>query len=569
MIDLVCRVIRRPWLAGLELAGLAAPLLLLGPARRSEGSEPPVAAPASVHLSAKALADSRSCGRSGCHPDISAQWGASAHRFSGLDDPWYRASLEHTRLSAGEVAARQCAGCHAPALPATVGAGAPAPSAPPAAGVSCAACHPDAHRPEAAAPAPAATACVRCHQGPAGEPVDGARVPRLFDDTHAWQQDNDANPGKLRFAWQPPACSSCHMPRVRSTDAGRRGGEVHSHRFAAANTALPALRKDGEQLRAVTGFLQNRQVTVDIFAMTRGRGAVAGPASPGGAAEEVYAPLDRLPATVRRGESVRFDVVVQARGLGHRFPGGKSDLSDCWLEVKGVDDQGRVMFWSGRADASSAVDPGAHFLRTVWADDEGGKIERYEVWRARVAAYRQLLEPDAAHVAHFRIDVPRDSGSRLTVTARLQHRKIAWDFHRWVFSQLRQPVPELPIVTLAEGTASLAVIDAGAPLPDMKPVLQPQVDAGRWNAYGLGLGMGGEFLPSRRAFQQALTLAPNSAEAAVGLSLSVQSLSEALELLEKAVAFKPKWAPAHFFLGGAERQASHYEKALAEQRIAR
>jgi hypothetical protein len=48
-----------------------------------------------------------------------------------------------------------------------------------------------------------------------------------------------------------------------------------------------------------------------------------------GGEEEVDAPLDRLPATVRRGESVRFDAVVQARSLGHRSSVGDSCKSGC------------------------------------------------------------------------------------------------------------------------------------------------------------------------------------------------------------------------------------------------
>lgn len=563
--------------SGLALAALAlfavfaASPLLPTPARRSEGTAPAPAA--RTILPAALLADPQSCGRSGCHPDVAAQQAASAHA-AGLDDPWYRASLEHTRKSAGEAAASWCAGCHAPALPLlpalpalplnTAASGSPSPAA---AGVSCAACHPGAHRSASAAAPPASAACAGCHRGSAGEAVNGARIVRLFDDTRAWQPDNDANQGGIRFVQQPQPCLDCHLPRVRSADAGGRGGEVRSHRFAAANTALPALRKDEEQLRAVAGFLRGSRVTVDVFAMTRGRDPAA-PAA--GGPEEIHAPLDRLPATVRRGESTRLDVVVQARGPGHRLPGGKSDLSDCWLEVKAVDEKGRVAFWSGRAEPGSAVDPDAHFLRTVWLDHQGKKVERYEAWRARVPAYRQLLEPGGAHVARFRIDVPRDAGERLTVTARLRHRKVAWDFHRWAFAQLGRPVPELPIVTLAEGTATLAVVEAGAELPDMtRPALRPEADAARWNSYGLGLGMAGDFSGSRRAFRQAQALAPASAETVLGLSLSVQSLGEAIELLKKAVALDPRLAPAHFFLGGAEREATNYATALAEQRLAR
>ncbi len=58
------------------------------------------------------------------------------------------------------------------------------------------------------------------------------------------------------------------MPLVASKDLGNRNGYVHSHRFPAANTALPTVNRHEAQLRTIVQFLQNNVVALDIFAMS-------------------------------------------------------------------------------------------------------------------------------------------------------------------------------------------------------------------------------------------------------------------------------------------------------------
>ena len=56
------------------------------------------------------------------------------------------------------------------------------------------------------------------------------------------------------------------MPLVPSKDQGSISGFVHSHRFAAANTAVPTSHGDAEQVEAVENFLRGA-LSVDIFAL--------------------------------------------------------------------------------------------------------------------------------------------------------------------------------------------------------------------------------------------------------------------------------------------------------------
>src|ERR1019366_549921 len=181
-------------------------------------------------------------------------------------------------------------------------------------------------------------------------------------------------------------CSSCHKVHldvpvnhyrwIRGfNDMGNVAGKVHSHRFPAANTALPTANEDAAQLKATEDFLTSGALTVDIFALSPASailktgavaqhelattfavgeeaeakitpGAVAA-AAPVAVAAPVTAPLDRVRPAVRRGDTVRVDVVVRTKRVGHFFPGGTVDAYDTWLELKGVDDKGQTIFWSG------------------------------------------------------------------------------------------------------------------------------------------------------------------------------------------------------------------------------
>ncbi len=563
-----------------------------------------------------------SCGRAGCHPDIVAEWSASAHRFSGLDSPWYRRSFEEVRQVVGELPARWCAGCHTPALLVTGGldasAGRMATSATAKAGVSCMVCHavsrvessmgqgdyeidvsalhrlansprpvtrwlhdlllradPEPHRRAYRRPVLAsAEFCAACHKAHVDVPVNRYRHLGVMNDYDPWQSTSASGQGMTQSIYfpEPKSCSDCHMPAVPSADAGGEGGKVRSHRFAAANTAGPFLRGDQRQLQAVTDFLKAGKITMEIFAMSKGRPqSEGGSESPQQRAENLYAPLDRIPATLRRGESTRFDVVLRSRGIGHMFPGGKYVLKDAWVEFQAVDDRGRVLFWSGREDASGRVESGAHFVSNLWIDGEGRKSERYDVWATRAAVFAQRIEPHTAFVVRFRLDVRPDAGDRITLVSRLKQRTFRPRFTEWVFAGSGR-VPRLPVVTMAETAMTLPVVDAGAELPDMtRPTMDPKVDAERWNDYAFGLANRADFILSRKAFKVVLALKPDYADGWTtlgNLEWAIGNMPEARVLLQRALGVDPHLARAHYYLGLVDQAEGHYDPALEHLRAA-
>ncbi len=628
------------------------------------------------------LMASESCGRSGCHPDIYKQWSSSAHHFSSFNNQWYRKSIEYMQDVVGVRPSKWCGGCHDPALLFSGMMDSPireivhTPEA--QAGLGCTACHsivrvkdtmgnggyvieypplhdlavsenrllrlihdflirvdPEPHKKTFLKPfhrQNRAEFCSVCHKVHLDRPVNHYRWVRGFNEYDSWQASGVSGQGARSFYYpeKPQDCVDCHMPLVPSNDAGNREGRVHSHRFPAANTALPSVNKDEGQLRATLQFLQGGHLTVDIFALGRpfsssafgtpfstdgglqaattfavgeeqeralGRGGISLQTLP------ILAPLDRVQATVRRGDTVRVDVVVRNRSVGHFFPGGTVDAFDVWLELKAVDDRGRVVFWSGAVEdgGRGPVERGAHFYRSLQLDGHGNPINKRNAWATRAVLYVNLIPPGAADTAHFRLKIPEDCGDTLYLTAKLNYRKFSWWYTQWAFAGERDPshkdfalsahyddgrwlftadtsqvsgkvkgTPNLPIVTLAAAKATLKVRDAGTPLPEIKPQLRPE-DRERWNDYGIGLLLRGLVRGAEEAFLKVIEIDPAYADGWVNVArarLRERDIRGAQEMLEEALALDPNLPKAHYFYALALKAQGRYEKALRHLRKA-
>ena len=114
--------------------------------------------------------------------------------------------------------------------------------------------------------------CATCHKVHLDVPVNHYRWFRGFNDYDNWQASGVSGQGARSFYYPPKsqACADCHMPLVASHDPGNHDGKIHSHRFPAANTAIPYVNQDEEQLKATEKFLQSGFITVDMFARLAG-----------------------------------------------------------------------------------------------------------------------------------------------------------------------------------------------------------------------------------------------------------------------------------------------------------
>jgi tetratricopeptide (TPR) repeat protein len=579
--------------------------------------------------------NSESCRR--CHQDIYDQWFSSMHHFASFNNQWYRKAVEYMQDTIGIKPSLWCGGCHDHAL-IIAGKMQTTPirqlemTRAGQNGLGCMSCHaivhvdstmgqggitfeyprlaelaestnpvlrwlhdyavklnPKPHRnaflkPFHRRPQQVPEFCSACHKVHLDVPVNNYRWIRGFDDYDNWQASGVSGQGARSFYYppKPQNCVDCHMPLVRSNDFGNIQGFVHSHRFVAANTAVPTSHGDTGQVEAVEKFLKGA-LSVDIFALAEepttegqqragaaGEGpqlsstfAVGEESSAGltastvavGPPVKLIAPLGRVAAHLSRGETVRVEVVVRTLRLGHFFPGGTVDAFDCWVELQARDNKGRVIFWSGETadDGKGPVDPGAHFYRALLLDEHGNVINKRNAWAARATMYARLIPPGAADTVHFRLKVPEDCGDSITLTAKLNYRKFSWwntqfafagvpvpadatgsapsgpevtksyDDRHWVFtgnlSNVSADVKQIPDVPIvAIGENSVTIPVLAQTAPFTEAINLDPKDRVRWNDYGIGLLLQGDLKGAERAFETVTHLDPGYADGWVNVA---------------------------------------------------
>ena len=631
--------------------------------------------PDGQHIKSSFFMDSKACER--CHSDIYKQWNSSAHHFSSFNNQWYRKSIEYMQDVNGIQSSKWCGGCHDPALMFSGLMDKPIrdvmflPEG--QVGLGCVACHavvdvegsmgqgnftmeypklsdlaaseqpvmrflhdflvkvnPEPHRRAFLKPFmkdDSAEFCSSCHKVHLDVPVNNYRWIRGFNDYDNWQASGVSGLGARSFYYPPKAqkCVDCHMPKVASNDFGNKHGFVSSHRFPAANTALPTANEDHEQLDVVSKFLKNDIVTVDVFAIGASSEPVAsGAMVPGGelattfaVGEEggsdaaagrgahreltpISAPLNRVDAAVRRGDTARVDVVVRTRKVGHFFPGGTVDAFDVWVELQAVDDTGRVIFWSGQVEdgGKGPVESGAHFYKSLQIDQHGNVINKRNAWSTRATVYVRLIPPGAADTVHYRLKIPERAGGKITLRAKLHYRKFQWWNTQFAYAGVPDPkvpaevqkafddrpfifsgdtktvsgnlkhVPDVPIVTLAENEATVRVLPKGAPEPERHVVLDAK-EWTRWNDYGIGLLLQGDLKAAEAAFQRVTEMAPTNPDGWVNIGrVRVQegNVAGAREVLEKALQLAPDLARANYFFSRVLKAEGKLEESAASLR---
>jgi Flp pilus assembly protein TadD len=614
--------------------------------------------------------ESDSCKR--CHEDIYNQWFSSAHHFSSFNNQWYRKSIEYMQDTVGTKPSKWCGGCHDPAVLYAGLMDTPIkqivhrPEA--QAGLGCMMCHsianvkstmgqadfyleypklhelaatknplaralhdfliklnPEPHRRVFLKPFmrdQTAEFCSSCHKVHLDVPVNNYRWFRGFNEYDNWQASGISGQGARSFYYppRPQQCADCHMPAEASNDLGNVNGFVHSHRFPAANTAVPTANDDAPQLKLTEDFLKSGALTVDIFALSPAQAALKPGAAAqaelsttfavgeeaeskitaqGGEAGPVTAPLNRVRPALRRGETVRVDVVVRTKKVGHFFPGGTVDAYDTWLELKGTDDKGQTIFWSGMVEDNGhgPVEKGAHFYRSLQIDAHGNPINKRNAWATRAVVYVRLIPPGAADTVHYRLHVPENAGNKITLHARLCYRKFSWygtheafagqpdpaapdsvspdyDDRPTVFtaslsgvSAKEEKIPDLPVVAIAEDEVTLPVVAHNQPVAEPKTIIR-QEEWQRWNDYGIGLFLQGDLKGAAAAFQKVTEADPNNSDGWVNIGrCAVQEgdMARARTVLEKALALSPNLARTNFFYAKVLRADGNY--AGADERL--
>ncbi len=563
-------------------------------------------------LPEKALSGSASCGQEGCHPDIYAQWKASAHRMASFNNPYYRKSVAYLMERRDTVAARWCASCHDPVVlfSGRFGQQMPLDTTHWTAheGITCLSCHaitglrdlrgngryvleapdtypfagstspvgqwlhrqlirakPEPHRRAMLKPVHRTEVfCGSCHKVGIPPAVNAYRWLRGQDEYDAWQMSGISGQTVRSFYLPavPKGCMNCHMPLVPSEDEGQQGGRVRSHRFLAANTALPFLKGHDEQLRLTRQFLQDSVITLDIFHVR-----VNG---------QEYGPEEAMPL-LKEGDRVEVTVVVRNRKVGHAFPGGTNDAHEVWLRLVARSPDGDTLLASGLIDEAGRVDSTAHFFGGVWVDRASQPINRRNVHDIRAPVWVRTIPPGSAHTVHYRFTVP-SGASVASLEASLHYRKFRWYLHNWTFRGRLLPgqsdtlvapgadrrkwvfddtvAPALPVVRMAH-----VVRMAGQPLQAQAPLWE------RWNDYGIGLFLEGHTRQALATFETVAWLAPESPEGPLNearVYLAEGQIDRAEALLQEAERRRPGYLKTAYFRGHVYRARGMYDEALRE-----
>jgi tetratricopeptide (TPR) repeat protein len=471
--------------------------------------------------------------------------------------------------------------------------------------------------------------CSTCHKVHLDVPVNNYRWFRGFNDYDAWHASGVSGYGARSFYYpaKSQTCVDCHMPLTPSDGPGNHDGFVHSHRFPGANTAVPYVNEDEKQLQTVVDFLKDDIIGVDIFAVSpvaeskhapqmvrRAEDAplaastfAAGEESAAGGGPivlrevgEIAAPIDRAQPVIRPGAPVKVDVVVRTKKIGHLFPTGTVDAFDIWLELKAEDATGKPVFWSGRVEdgGKGPVEKGAHFYQSFLLDEHGNPINKRNAFHARTLLYSRLIPPGAADVIHFRMQVPEDAAGPIRLHAKLNYRKFSHYYTQFAYAgqpvpgttgefskdfddrefhfspanipanvsgKIKDRIPELPIVTLAEDTAELQ-IGAGETKWEHTTLAEDHI---RWNDYGIGLLLQGDLRGAGWAFHRVTEAKPDYADGWLNIARALiqeGQTTAAWPSIQKALDINGGLGRIHFFKAMIEKSEGKYDDALASLR---
>ena len=538
-----------------------------------------------------------------CHGDAHAQWRQSAHA-NAFREPFYQRNVKDIIGQKNIAYTRHCEACHNPAA---LFSGAltdkPAFKARPfdEDGVSCIACHSiqdvnrhgiggytmgepallvkedgarllegvtdqmilddvPAHRRALMRPVlKQPEFCGACHKSQVPKELNDYKFLRAFAVADELQMSSFSKESPHPFYVRDrETCNSCHMKPEAAPkfDVSAKDGVIKSHRWAAANTALPTFYNFKEQLDAVTSFLQSDVLGVDIFALRRQPAGGAG-------AEEFVAPLGRTAFQVAPGDTLTADVVVTNKNIGHSFPPELRDFYEAFVEFTVADDAGRVLYQSGFIKPNGHLDESAHTYKTYLVMADGSFNDKHFIWKTRTIAQNNQIASGRSDVARYRFQLPRDVGGAVRLTARLRYRRFTRVFSDYALGKS----VDFPVVNVATTEFALRV-GANEQQPAAKGALP---DWRRWNNYGIALQDGRQFALAADAFARAAELdATYRPMALTNRALALIELDrwdEAAELLDAALAINPNLARALFQRARVERERG--QLAAAETDIRR
>jgi hypothetical protein len=266
---------------------------------------------------------------------------------------------------------------------------------------------------------------------------------KMQDEYSAWLNSPYSKQHEENFSGTATIrCQDCHMPLVDSADPSADGsGKVRAHHFPGANTFLPILRGDTQQLNATKRFLQSDKLRISIDKPKR-----TDAQQTASALDESLRNFEESPYFYYLGETANIQLVVSNHGVGHDFPGGSIDINEAWIEFLVLDVEGRLVFSSGDLAPDNSVDENAYFYRSQPVDRRGELVWQHDLFNMVGESFKRVIKAGEADIVNYRFRIPSWAKSPLTVTSTLKYRKLNERYARWA---LKDRYIEIPVVDMA------------------------------------------------------------------------------------------------------------------------
>jgi len=539
----------------------------------------------------------------GCHRDTHAAWSESLHR-NAAREPFYRESADILLRTRGIEFTRHCESCHTPIalFSGALAKDQPRQQAPftplDDEGVTCTVCHSitsarlngtgsfTIRRPALLAKEDGTPIfgnftdeqiladipghkravmrpllrqpefCATCHKVDAPPTLNGYKHMRGFSAYDEWQQSGASHEVVLPYyaTEERVDCRGCHMPKIESlNDRAAKNGVIASHRWLGANTAAPLFYGQTKQVELIKEFLGSKVIAADVFALKR--------ESTGETFREL---ANGSQLTLTPGEELTAEVVVANRKAAHSFAPEVRDLYEIWVAFEATDERGNVLMRSGFIKPDGMLDESAHVYKAILLDEDARPVTRHQIWLTNVVGYNNAIPAGRSDIARFRFRLPENletrSGAPITLRAVVNYRRFVQEYTNYVMKRQNRKLT-LPIVEMAESEVKIVPISPGSSsrrvaAKQTRDDEMREMQARRWNDYGIALLEQAQYGPAADAFRRASELNPADLNPLVSAAvaemkterfgLDRNQLSKAAELLDTALKRDPTNARARY-----------------------
>ncbi len=572
-------------------------------------------------LDPKSFPTAQYCGH--CHQESEHQWRQSAHSNANRA-PWYLRNVDLLNNEKGVEFSRHCEGCHDPiaVVAGNLTQGSTKRRPFDADGVTCSVCHSVqqidtrgtgsyvlgtpavlldevgkpitrpvsdgeilAHldRHSAAVMKPfyrTSEFCSTCHKAAIPRQLNDYKWQRAISLYDEWQNSSFAKQSPLPFYTKETVstCETCHMQRepARLPDPGAKHGQLASHRWLGANTIIPKFYGFDEQAERIVKFLQASVFNVDLFAIEHGE--MPG----GGTLPNVSAPLGDVAYTVKPGETITADVVIQNKGIAHSHVPEQRDMYESWVDFTVKDATGKILKESGFLKPDGDLDDRAHSFTNRLINTKGSLNAEHQVWNTHIVAYTNTVQSGRSQLVRYAFKMP--ASGPVTITATVKYRRFDQHFMDFGMNMPAGKHYDQPVIDMASSSRTIAVGEnkptppptrpadtksAPAQNPTQNPAQIPtQIPTWmRWNNYGIALLDAQQYAASVQAFSEVAKLRPDYADAYTNMAIveiAWEKYADARPHLEKSLSLAPGNARALYYRALVERNEGDLDRAILD-----